>query len=80
MAQWMNLHQNNSFANRMRLSMFCEISGAVHLALVGLTAGRLADKIQVNSKTLEFATDRDFDFSFCLTRVQHNCSSTNAFQ
>ena len=48
MAQWMNLHQNNSFVNRMRLSLFCEISGAVQLALVGLMAGRLADKIQVN--------------------------------
>ena len=45
MAQWMNLHRN-SFVNRTRLPLFCEISGAVHLALVGLTAGWLADEIQ----------------------------------
>ena len=50
MVQWTNLHRSNSFVNRTQLPLFCEISGAVHLALVGLTAGRLADKIQVNFK------------------------------
>ena len=48
MAQWINLHRNNSFVNWTRLSLFCEIFGAVYLALVGLMAGRLADEIQVN--------------------------------
>ena len=30
------------------LPLLCEISGALHLAQPGLTAGRLADEIQVN--------------------------------
>ena len=42
MAQWINLNRNNCFVNRTRLPLFCEISGAVHLTLVGLTAGRQA--------------------------------------
>ena len=41
-------HRNNSFINRMQLPLFCKISGAVHLVLVGLTAGWQADEIQVN--------------------------------
>ena len=57
MAQWMNLHQNNSFVNRTRLPLFCEISGAVHLALVDLMAGRqagwLADEIKVNFEIIK---------------------------
>ena len=39
MAQWMNLW-NNGFVNPMPFPMLCENSGAVHLALPGLTAGR----------------------------------------
>ena len=42
----------------MPLPLLHEISGAVHLALPGLTAGWQADEIQVNFETLEFATDR----------------------
>ena len=38
MMQWMNLHQNNSFINWMRLPLLCEKSGAILLVLVGLTA------------------------------------------
>ena len=30
------------------LPLLCEISGALHLAQPGLTAGRLADEIRVN--------------------------------
>ena len=37
MMQWMNLHQNNSFVNWMRLPLLCEKSGAILLLLVGLT-------------------------------------------
>ena len=64
MAQWINLNRNNSFVNPRRLPLLCGIPGAVHLALVGLSAGwlvgwlagwqagwlagRLADEIQVN--------------------------------
>ena len=44
MSQWTNLNQNNSFVNLWRLPLLCEISGAVHLVLVGLTAGRLAGR------------------------------------
>ena len=44
MAQWTNLNRNNSFVNPWRLLLLCEISGAIHLVLVGLTAGWLAGR------------------------------------
>ena len=45
-----NLNRNNSYVNLRRLPLLCEISGAVHLALVDLMAAWLADRIQVNFK------------------------------
>ena len=52
MAQWVNRLRNNIFVNPPRLPLLCEISGALHLAQLDLTAGwlagRLADEIQVN--------------------------------
>ena len=48
MAQWVNRLQNSIFINAPPLPLLCEISGALHLAQPGLTAGRLADEIQVN--------------------------------
>ena len=60
MAQWVNHLRNNIFVNPPPLPLSCEISGALHLAQPGLTAGRLAgwqagrqagrqaDEIQVN--------------------------------
>ena len=52
MAQWVNRLRNNIFINPPPLPLSCEISGALHLAHPGLTAGRqagwLADEIQVN--------------------------------
>ena len=48
MAQWVNRLQNNIFVNPPPLPLLCEISGALHLAQPGLTAGRPSDKIQVN--------------------------------
>ena len=56
MAQWVNRLRNNIFVNPPPLPLLCEISGALHLAQSGLTAGRpagwpsvrLADEIQVN--------------------------------
>ena len=52
MAQWVNRLRNNIFVNPAPLPLLCEISGALHLAQPGLTAGRLAgrlaDEIQVN--------------------------------
>ena len=52
MAQWVNHLRNNIFVNPPPLPLSCEISGALHLAQPGLTAGRQAgwqaDEIQVN--------------------------------
>ena len=60
MAQWVNRLRNNIFVNPPPLPLLCEISGALHLAQPGLTAGwpsvrpsvrpavRPADEIQVN--------------------------------
>ena len=44
MAQWVNCLRNNIFVNPPPLPLLCEISGALHLAQPGLTAGRLAGK------------------------------------
>ena len=48
MVQWVNRLWNNIFVNPLPLPLLCEISGALHLAQPGLTAGRQADEIQVN--------------------------------
>ena len=53
MAQWVNRLRNNIFVNPPLLPLLCEISGAIHLAQPGLTAGWLADKIQVNFKNFK---------------------------
>ena len=54
MVQWVNRLWNSTFVNALPLPLLCEISGALHLAQPGLTAGRqagrLADEIQVNFK------------------------------
>ena len=50
MAQWVNRLRNNIFINPPPLPLLCEISGALHVAQPGLTAGWLADEIQVNFK------------------------------
>ena len=51
MAQWANHLRNNIFVNPPPLPLLCEISGALHLAQLALTAGWqtgwLADKIQL---------------------------------
>ena len=53
MAQWVvNRLRNYIFINPLPLPLLCEISGDLHLAQPGLTAGRQAgrqaDEIQVN--------------------------------
>ena len=48
MEQWKILNRNNSFVNPTRLPLSCEISGALLLAQLGLTAGRQADEIRVD--------------------------------
>ena len=39
MAQWVNRLWNNIFVNSLPSPLSCEISGALHLAQPGLTAG-----------------------------------------
>ena len=74
MAQWLNRLRNKIFVNAPPLPLLCEISGALHLAQPGLTAGWQA----VRRNTGEF---RNFlKLSFRLTKVQHHYSLTNAFQ
>ena len=56
MAQWVNRLRNNIFVIPPPLPLSCEISGALRLVQLGLTAGwhagrqagRQADNIQVN--------------------------------
>ena len=45
MAQWVNRLRNNIFVNPPPLPLSCEISGALHLAQLGLTAGRQAGRL-----------------------------------
>ncbi len=40
MEQWVNRLRNNIFVNLPPLPLLCEISGALHIAQPGLTAGR----------------------------------------
>ena len=40
MAQWVNRLRNNIFVNPPPLPLLCEVTGALHLAQPGLTAGR----------------------------------------
>ena len=44
MAQWVNHLRNNIFVNPPPLTLSCEISGALHLAQPGGTAGWLAGR------------------------------------
>ena len=54
MAQWVNCLRNNIFVNPPPLPLLCEISGALHLAQPGLTAGRLAGWLAGRRNTGEF--------------------------
>ena len=45
MAQWVNRLRNNIFVNPPPLPLSCEISGALHLAQPGLTAGWQAGRL-----------------------------------
>ena len=44
MVQWVNRLRNNIFVNLPPLPLSCKISGALHLAQSGLTAGWLAGR------------------------------------
>ena len=54
MAQWVNRLQNKIFVNAPPLPLLCEISGALHLAQPGLTAGWLAGRLAGRRNTGEF--------------------------
>ena len=54
MAQWVNCLRNNIFINAPPLPLLCEISGALHLAQPGLTAGRQAGRQAGRRNTGEF--------------------------
>ena len=58
MAQWVNRLRNKIFVNVPPLPLLCEISGALHLAQPGLTAGWLAGwlagRLAVRRNTGEF--------------------------
>ena len=47
MVQWANRLRNNILVNPLPLPLLCKIIGALHLAQPGLTAGWLADEIQL---------------------------------
>ena len=68
MAQWVNRLRNNIFVNPPPLPLLCEISGALHLAQLGLTAGwpsvRPADEIQVNFEIFKVGCSRS-KYSTC---------------
>ena len=55
MVQWVNRLQNSIFVNLPPLPLSCEISGALHLARPGRTAGWQADKMQVNFEIFKIA-------------------------
>ena len=54
MAQWVNHLRNNIFVNPPPLPLSCEISGALHLAQPGLTAGRQAGWLAGRRNTGKF--------------------------
>ena len=83
MAQGVNRLRNKIFVNAPPLPLLCEISGALHLAQPGLTAGwqavRPADEIQVNFEIFKVGCRSKYSIFASLTKVQHHFSLTNAF-
>ena len=72
MAQRVNRLRNSIFINPPPLPLLCEISGALHLAEPGLTAGRqagwlagwLADDLRVSFEILKLSCRLKYS-SFC---------------
>ena len=54
MAQWVNRLRNSIFVNPPPLPLSCEISGALHLAEPGLTAGRQAGRLTIYGLVSKF--------------------------
>ena len=60
MAQWINRLRNSIFANPPPLPLLYEISGALHLAQLGLTADRqVVDKMQMNFKNFKLTVHQN---------------------
>ena len=54
MAQWMNIHWNNSFVNPTWLPLFYKSSKAINLVQLDLTVGWHAGEMQVNFEFYKF--------------------------
>ena len=84
MAQWTNVNRNDRFVNPPPLPWLSEISGTIHLALPGLTAGRLAGWLTGRRNPGKFRDFENrlqielFDFPLRLANKRHYYSSTNA--
>ena len=55
MVQWVNRLRNSIFVNPPPLPLSCEISGALHLAEPGLTAGRQAGWLTIYGLVSQFS-------------------------
>ena len=80
MAQWVNHLRNNIFINPPPLPLSCEISGALHLAQPGLTAGWQADEIQADFEIFKIGCRLKYSSFASFKKIQHHYSLTNAFQ
>ena len=64
MAQRVNRLRNSIFVNPPPLPLSCEISGALHHAEPGLTAGRQADDLRVSFEIFKLSCRLKYS-SFC---------------
>ena len=64
MAQRVNRLRNSIFVNPPPLPLSCEISGALHLAELGFTAGRQADDLRVSFEIFKLSCRLKYS-SFC---------------
>ena len=81
MAQWVYRLRNNIFVNPPPLPLSCEISGALHLAQLGLMAGSLAgrqagwlaDEIQADFEIFKIGCRLKYS-SFCFVYNEDTAS------
>ena len=79
MAQWVNRLRNNIFVNAPPLPLLCEISGDLHLAQPGPTAGwpsvrpagRLSDEIQVNFEIFKVGCRSKYSGLYTTNKESH---------
>ena len=81
MAQWINCLWNNIFVNLPPLPLLYEISGPLHLAQPGLTAGWQAGRQNTEKfEIFKVGCRSKYRLVVSLTKVQHHYSLTNVFQ